>query len=211
MVSVQDFLNAFSQQWNTDRKSKSRGRALRYAYRDDKTCTAYMLGEKKADFPGTFFDRLAGRLHQHTIAQRQTLDVVYYTTKVQAIPYRNREYPARLNVIIEHENGNELEREMWKLVMWRAPLKVLVFYDWPDDERTGNPRRARWLKDKLNALFRIRSEVGTLWPEADETAYLFLVGRPLQHGDLPVWWYCDSSNPTLRLLRQKTRKFRNQI
>lgn len=209
MVSVQDFLCAFSQQWNDDRQRHCE--ALRFAYRDDKTCTAYMLGKKKADFSDTFFDRLAGRLHQQAIAQRQTLDVVYYTTGVRAIPYRNREYPARLNVIIEHENGNEIEREMWKLVMWRAPLKVLIFYDWPDDERTEKPPKARWLEDKLDALLRIRSEVGTLWPEADETTYLFLVGRPPQRGVLPVWWYADSSNPTLRRLRQKTRKFRNQI
>ncbi len=197
MVSARDFLCAFSQQWNDDLQHNCK--ALRHAYRDDKTCTAYMLGEKKADFPDTFFDRLAGRLHQQTIAQRQTLDVVYYTTDVQAIPYRNREYPACLNVIIEHENGEEIEREMWKLVMWRAPLKVLIIYDWPPPRAT-TARRKSWLKNKLDALFHIRSEVDTLWSEAATTTYLFLVGRPPRRGALPVWWYCDSSNNKLRSL-----------
>ena len=124
MVSVQDFLDAFSQQWNADRKHK--GRALRRAYREDKKTTAYMLGARMRDFPGTFFDRLAEKLRQKAISQRQTLDVLYYTADAQAIPYKNRKYPACLNVIIEHENGSAVEREMWKLLMWRAPLKVLT-------------------------------------------------------------------------------------
>ena len=199
MVSVQDFLKAFSQQWNADQKRK--GKALRDAYQEDKTTTAYMLGENGEDFPQTFFDRLAKRLGQQALRERQRLDVVYYTTKAHNIEHTPRIRPARLNVIIEHETKEKVEEEMWKLLMWRAPLKVLVFYD----------RQAPWLDAKLRQLDALRQEVNREWPEADDTSYLFLIGRPPQRGALPVWWCCDSSNNELRPLRPQTRKFRQAI
>ena len=31
-----------------------------------------------------------------------------------------------MDVIIEHENDCDIEKEMWKLLMFRSPLKVLV-------------------------------------------------------------------------------------
>lgn len=198
MVSVQDFLTAFSQQWKADQKHK--GAKLRDAYQDDKSWTAYMLGEKKVDFCGTFFNRLARRLGQESLPQRQRLDIVYYTTKAQNIRHTKRIRPARLNVIIEHENGEEVEEEMWKMLMWRAPLKVLVFYDWPPWQATTT-RRQNWLDNKLIQLLDMRHEVDTLWPEAAKTTYLFLVGCLPQRGTLPVWWYCDSSNNKLRELQ----------
>lgn len=197
MVSVQDFRNAFFQQWNADRKS--RGRTLRDAYRNATGRTAYMLG-KKGDFSKTFFDRLSRRLDQKALPERQNLDIVYYTTKAQNICHEERIRPARLNVIIEHENGKKVEEEMWKMLMWRAPLKVLVFYDWSDNERKNKPEKARWLEDKLIALFDMRHEVDALWPEANETAYLLLVGRSPKRGEPPCWWYYDSSDKKLRTL-----------
>ena len=186
MVSVQAFLKAFSQQWNADRKH--RGSTLRDAYQKGKMSTAYMLD--KENFPKTFFARLARRLGQQALRERQRLDVVYYTTKAHNIEHTPVR-PARLNVIIEHETEEKVEEEMWKLLMWRAPLKVLVFYD----------RQAPWLDCKLRQLYALRQEVNREWPEADDTSYLFLIGRrPPQRGTLPVWWYCDSSNKKLRPL-----------
>lgn len=200
MVSVQDFLKAFSQQWNADLQENCKAR--QDAYRDGKEWTDYMLGEKKADFPGRFFDRLAEKLHQQTIAQRQNLDVVYYTTKVQNICHKRRIRPACFNVIIEHENGEEVEEEMWKLLMLRAPLKVLVFYDRPPWCKTATGRE-NWLKDKLRKLDALRQEVNREWPEADKTTYLFLVGRPLEASGLPLWspFSCDSSEERTRRLK----------
>ena len=200
MVSVQDFLKAFSQQWNADLQENCKAR--QDAYRDGKEWTDYMLGEKKADFPGRFFDRLAEKLHQQTIAQRQNLDVVYYTTKAQDICHKKRIRPARLNVIIEHENGEKVEEEMWKLLMWRAPLKVLVLYDRPPLRKT-TARRQNWLEDKLRQLDALRQEVNSGWPEADKTTYLFLVGQLQEGNELPLWSYsyCDSSEQTRRPLK----------
>ena len=45
-------------------------------------------------------------------------------------------YPSKLHVLIEHEHGESIEEEMWKLLFLRAPLKVLIFYDWDEAKKT---------------------------------------------------------------------------
>ncbi len=193
MVTKRQFLKVFAQQWNDD--LEHRRDHIQDAYQGDATWTVYMLGQNRQDFPGSFFDRLAVNLDQQACRERQNLDVVYYTTLAQHAPQEeDMPRPARLNVIVEHENGEDVEKEMWKLLMWRAPLKVLVFYDWP-------PWRAPaedWLQDKLNTLFALHQEVNRSWAENAKTAYLFLVGRLQQHGAPPVWEYCASTNRRLR-------------
>ena len=205
-VSLQDFRDAFSQQWRDD--LQDRDKELRRTYRGSKTTlTAYMLG-KKDDFCHAFFARVARKLDQKPLRERQNLDMVYYTEKARNISHTKRIRPARMNVIIEHEAKKTGEEEMWKMLMWRASLKVLVFYDWSDDEKEGNRRRHRkeWLENKRNDLFDMHSQIDALWSEDAKTDYLFLVGRSRKHGELPLWWHADSSNHTLRPLRQRTRK-----
>ena len=185
MVSAQDFLNAFSQQWCADRKR--RRQAIQHAYQDDERWTDYMLGEHRPDFPNTFLDRLAKKLSQKALRERQNLDVVYYTKTARNAPQdKDMIRPACLNVIIEHENDEDVEKEMWKLLMWRAPLKVLIFYDWPPWRKTTTDRE-NWRKDKLGKLFDLGREVDTLCPEAAKTTYLFLSGQLPQRDALPVW------------------------
>ena len=183
MVSALNFLNAFSQQWRADRKK--RRPAIQHAYQDDERWTDYMLGKYRKDFSDTFLDRLAKKLSQKTLPQRQNLDVVYYTKTARNAP-QDKIRPACLNVIIEHENGEDVEEEMWKMLMWRAPLKVLIFYDRPPWRKTATGRE-NWLKDKRSKLFELGREVDTLCPEAAKTTYLFLVGQPPRRNALPVW------------------------
>ena len=209
VVSAQKFYKAFFDQWNDDRKDNCE--ALRQAYRNAPGRTAYMLGKKGEDFSKTFFDRLATRLGQEPLRERQNLDVVYYTTKAQNICHKERIRPACFNVIIEHETDKKVEEEMWKMLMWRAPLKVLVFYDWSNNERKKKPEKAQWLENKLRQLYALRQEVNREWPEADDTSYLFLIGRPPQRGALPVWWRCYSSEKTRRPLKPMRLKIVNPI
>ena len=185
MVSAQDFLKAFSQQWRADWKNKRK--AIQHAYQDDERWTAYMLGKKKEDFSDTFLDRLAKELRQKALRERQNLDVVYYTKTARNAPQGKMIRPACMNVIVEHENKGDVEKEMWKLLMWRAPLKVLIFYDWPEWRKTTTGRE-NWLKDKRSKLFHLGREVDTLCPETGKTTYLFLVGQPPRPDAPPVWW-----------------------
>ncbi len=95
-------------------------------------------------------------------------------------------YPACLEVIIEHENDGDVRQEIWKLLSFRSPLKVLIFYDWDEHEkRTGrqstDDSRRSWLHDQIEAFFRMGRAFDIRWPEADDTEYLFLVGNRDMH------------------------------
>jgi len=82
---------------------------------------------------------------------------------------------------IEHENGCDVETEMWKLAHWRSPLKVLVFYDFDMQDRekarryliiVGRPRRWRdgdtvaWRMDRWDAR---TNQLVTIRPMAEFT------------------------------------------
>ena len=52
-------------------------------------------------------------------------------------------WASKTRLTIEHENGFDVETEMWKLAHWRSDLSVLVFYDFAEiefgDAPAGDP------------------------------------------------------------------------
>ena len=95
-------------------------------------------------------------------------------------------YPAGFKAIIEHENKDRVEEEMWKLLMWRGPLKVLFFYD---KEKQRYETKAAWLADKFQRLGRMAETMHRRWPEGTDSQYLFVVGSPPARGQVPRWRY----------------------
>ena len=182
MVSAQNFLTAFNDQWNHDLENNQQ--ELLNAYPQAPTWTAYML---KGD--NAFLRRVAGCLDRDMVVERDRIDASYYNTDTEAVrdlyPDWWQAYPARWDVLIEHENGNYPEEELYKLLMRRAPLKVVIFYDWP----TFRLNYQQWLPDKLRELFRIGRTVTAAWLEAENTEYLFLIGRTINQGQPPTWQY----------------------
>lgn len=93
-------------------------------------------------------------------------------------------------VAIEHENGDDIETEMWKLAHWRAPLSVCVFYDFNEaklDDKVYNGdcslpevKRKDWLSRKLELLSGIVRRVD---PETAER-HLLIVGNRMRDGSL---------------------------
>lgn len=102
-------------------------------------------------------------------------------------------YPSRLDVLIEHENGERLEEEMWKLLFWRAGLKVLIGYDYSEDEhdeplgkRHPGKTKGDWAPDKLEFLRTMHREAGG---GDDDSEYLLLIGnRESWSSANPVSW-----------------------
>ena len=74
------------------------------------------------------------RRQRAMVVERDRIDASYYDTDTQDVPdfYPDwwQPYPARWDVLIEHENGEYPQEELYKLLMRRALLKVIVFYDW---------------------------------------------------------------------------------
>lgn len=90
-------------------------------------------------------------------------------------------------LLLEHENLYDVETEMWKLMHWRSLLKVLVFYDFSEEDKLKNKPAGdvllqgvncnEWLEKKIGKLSGMISvNQSSLGKEASE--YLLIVGQP---------------------------------
>ncbi|MCY4438590.1 MAG: hypothetical protein OXE53_00040 [Deltaproteobacteria bacterium] len=191
-VSAEDFCKAFAEQWREELPIRQDD--ILRAYEHNKPWTEYMLAKKETPCEQSFLRRLATRLCPSLGMGREwyTLDAVYYEEQEDSYIYRPKgggPYPDCLRVIVEHENGEDVETEMWKLLMFRSPLKVLIFYDYRDDCKT-TPKTKDWLDEKLRKLFEMGRKVKRACPEADNVEYLFIVGNRSEDGQTPRWRYC---------------------
>lgn len=175
-ICAKCFCVAFAEQWKDDVTNEN---DILVAYPDYKQRTAYMLGREDS-----FLSRLSKKLCCAMAREWYKLDAVFYDEN-QNLCHRGM-YPACFHVIVEHENNDDVETEMWKLLMFRSPLKVLIFYDWSENQKQISPQRAKWLDKKLLKLFSMGENVDALWPEANDTEYLFLVGNQSEEGQI-VW------------------------
>lgn len=190
MVSAKNFYEAFAEQWREDVERDRE--AILFAYQDDKRWTEYMLAEKGRPYECSFLRRLLTKpsLGQVLWMGREwyTLDAVYYEKDGTYRPRSGGPYPDCMQVIIEHENAEDVETEMWKLLMFRSPLKVLIFYDYRKDDKQTE-KKMRWLEDKLKTLRCMHNAFDKNWQEARNTEYLFLIGNRARQNDVPVWRY----------------------
>ena len=199
LVTAEGFYNAFIECWeeealDPDEKTLKSGIIGKYAKSGE--WTKFMLGGKgwggmEDSFLHKVKSRLCSGLCNRLNADGEllkmsrewyTLDAVFYSGN--NLPgfaeEKGEEYPPLLDVLIEHENASDVETEMWKLLLFRAPLKVIIFYDWGDcDEKHENKGKDRkqWLPAKLNELALMAMKVEHLWPENEDTEYLFIVGH----------------------------------
>ena len=187
-VSAKRFSEMFAELWN-EKVGRNR-EAIREAFSNNTSRTEFMLGRKQTPCERTFLGRLSAKLDLTMDRGWYTLDAVYYeeTSSLQENRNRNYVFPACMDVIIEHENGKDVETEMWKLLMFRSPLKVLIFYDYDEADKTTE-RRKNWLTGKLKQLSDWYTAVDSLWPEAGNTEYLFLIGNRTTAEPTPVWRY----------------------
>ncbi len=208
LVTAEGFYNAFIECWkkealDTDKETLKSGIIEKYAQSGE--WTKCMLGDKAADNPeanewagmkASFLYKVKSKLCcglrdrpnadgklLRMSREWYTLDAVFYSgNNLFGSLEKGKEYPPLLDVLIEHENGGDVETEMWKLLLFRAPLKVIIFYDWGCNDKihtTEKKRKERtqWLPDKLGELALMAMKVEHLWPENEDTEYLFIVGH----------------------------------
>ena len=177
LITAQEFEEAFRSQWEEDRCS----RELEIKHLIKKCWnkpvgpwTKFMLEENEP-----FFYRVLQKLEREDMgfcygkgsaAERYRLDCAYHHCKSF---YEDYDYPFCMDVLIEHENDKYIEEEMWRLLMVRSPLKVLVCYD--------------VLKNKLDELAYMARRVDKNWQEAEETEYLIIIGRRNSTSDDVIW------------------------
>lgn len=116
---------------------------------------------------------------------------------------KNLQYPSNIYVLIEHENNANVEEEMWKLIHWRCPLKVIFMYDYAESEKK-DAQKSEWIISKLKTLYTMHDLCNHFHGENPETEYLLLVGARKQPEDNIFWKYTVKNKfctePQLRLL-----------
>ena len=126
------------------------------------------------------------KLMRHVYREYYTLDCVYF--REEFANFEGGGYPVGFDVVIEHENGSRPEEEWRKLLMWRAPLKVLIFYDYSDEEKKGTPENANWLVGKLETFAEMARQADDGWRgRSDKDSYLIVVGYLPSGGYIPRW------------------------
>ncbi len=134
-----------------------------------------------------------------------------------------------IKLAIEHENGDDVETEMWNLIHLRAELKVLVFYDFSEGELDEHcykadkcfpkgVQRQNWLSEKINLLGNMIAGAATVLP-AEAAEYLLIIGNRIGEGAKSKieWRVCEyqsdaeSFSPLNLVNASQEDKFENLI
>ncbi len=104
--------------------------------------------------------------------------------------YGEHTMPLFIDVLIEHENRyKEIHQEMWKLIFYRSPLKVLITYAYGEEAQNTVNKMLEFL-GKANAKFR----------ENENTEYLFVIGSVAGKDAKMKWRYASDKEQTLQEL-----------
>lgn len=197
LITAQEFEEAFRSQWEEDRCSPKYEEKINNLISgwDDKSnelCTTFMLGDKGEESgKKAFFYRVLQKLKGKDIDMEFTrekgnkFDGIYHRPESLLPQYKDYYSPPCLDVLIEHENDyDRIEQEMWKLLMFRSPLKVLVSYDYSEKKKTTSHRR-NFVEKKLNTLADMRRQVDEKWKEWEDTEYLIVIGNLVDN--IVIW------------------------
>ncbi len=210
-IKPEEFLAAFKKTWTEFVDEKGDEEIIsNYSYR--KPWTGFMPGNKEMSEEAkqeTVLYKVMNKLNeQRTNNKLQyrseffTVDVAYRSGKNL---YDREDYkPAypKLHVLIEHENGEDVETEMYKLIFLRSPLKVIIFYDWDECDKTNNDKE-KWLDEKLKKFAKMLETANDYLPENEATEYLFIIGDRENEQAMPRWQYASISSKNNQLMPLK--------
>ena len=183
-ITLQNFLEAFLDEYNLQLSNNKK------LFLDQYYNTEFML--RKDGFLENVMNRLQSKEQMLEYRRENyTIDALF----IGGIDLFKSDYwyPSELHVLIEHEKRENIEEEMWKLIHWRAPLKVIMFYDWDEDEKSTN-LRINWAETKINMLLEMLNTVNSFFPENVDTEYLFLIGNRMDVNSIPTWrWTSNKS------------------
>ena len=184
-----EFRCAFIKAW--DECTTHRAKEISEKYKDNKSWTEFMLGESGLlRTTMRYLDRSEPELKYWR--EWYTIDAIY-TGGAELITRKGSSYPSKLHVLIEHENGDNVEEEMYKLIFWRSPLKVIIFYDWHEYQKITEDKK-NWLDQKLQHFIAMLDSVNAYFPENNKTSYLFIIGNREAENHLPQWKCASNKN-----------------
>ncbi len=186
----EDFRNAWCKVWNGKDKSE-----LSEKFHKSATWTEWTDCMLNSD--DSFLQCVAKELKFSKVkvpsdrAQKNVYQVEYQRLDMVLMSDYNGNYPYMLDVVIEHENDRHPENEMWKLMLLRSPLKVIIFYDHP----------GKLLPEKLDELRKMLCKANDAFPENENTDYLFIIGKLSEDHQMHWWWSSDKESSVKELCR----------
>lgn len=191
-ISLEAFRDEFAKQWEIETSKDMKGILKKFPL--DEEWTDFM--QEDDGFLKTLMKNLDSKALLTYKKEDSKIDAMYVGGKGQ-FGLSDTAYPPALCTMIEHENGDHPEQEMWKLTFWRSPLKVIIFYDHPKDEFESRPQKAEWLPKMLGLLKDILTDANEFHSENESTKYLFLIGAWKEKHESIYWrWASNKSwNP----------------
>jgi len=188
IVTGEEFIKAFSSQWYHDIVEQEG--EIHKRFLQDSQWTYFMQPE--GGFLNRLMNRLPGDLHYRT--EYYTIDSLYVGGH-DLLKKDDLSYPSKIYALIEHENQDKVEEEMWKLAYWRAPLKVIIFYDYSDKEKEVSPKKREWLPKKIKYLTEMLKTINNFYKENSETEYLFIIGAQKEVEGEIYWRWASNKSP----------------
>jgi len=180
-VSVDDFLTAFAREWYG--AVAANAIPPRGPYGDRNAWKEFVEGERGL---------IARALCTFQPNLRYCREAVFRFDGACAIGDRER-YQVTFAALIEHELGHRPEEEMQKLILSRAPLKILIFYDWGEHEK-DNAFRLQWVESKLAWFASSLTKANAVCAENPQTSYLFLIGKHSMPSNAVEWFHASNSS-----------------
>ena len=186
-ITAESFRKAWCVAWAGKQENY---KELTNLFGDDEAWTGYML---TAETGKPFLKKVSEQLesagcHNAFLKEGSRAVKQLYRIDLVLLSNVNNNYPHLLDVVLEHENKTDVEKEMRKLLFLRARLKVLVMYEHKDG----------FTMSKINKWFRPALEgAKQIFPENDETEYLFIVGEDTGE---TIEWKWTSGESALEIL-----------
>ena len=157
-ITPREFCRAWRQEWNN--LSNKEDFVEKYQSTVSTPWTEYMLTSDCA-----FLKRVAKELGFKAERQENVRKIEYDRFDMALLSDLKDGYPTMLDVLIEHENDySKIKNEMWKLMLRRSPLKVIVSY-------CHEP------ESKLKECWEMLDEANENFGENSQTTYLFIIGN----------------------------------
>ncbi len=185
-ITANDFLAAFKETWGLVVDTEE----VKQKYSSNQAWTEFMNGKSnEKSFLRSVFSHF---LSKGSYAQEwYTVDGLFMNDKDvmngEVLP-KGKFTPSGFHCLVEHENGQDIEIEMWKLLFWRCPLKIIIFYDYHEYEKISETNKD-WLPKKLGLLKPMLSNANNFFEENPNTEYLLLWANKEGRNSHPQWRY----------------------
>lgn len=157
-------------------------------YTNDTNWTKLVLGGSSCTSTGSpLGNAIASKNNKERLCYRTEdakIDIAFGKKNFDVLNIKNKEvtniddsfYPKVYEIIVEHENKiDDCWREMAKLTSFRAKLKVLITYNWgEDDEKKDYSMNIETTAKNFGKIIKQTNEA---FPENPDTEYLLIIGQ----------------------------------